>query len=634
MIRISLLRSHFVFLIALFPLLSSGATEKYRAMWREDPATSMVIGWHQKSGHSPVLYLDETDHGQDYARYRFSKAPDHVAPMKGMNNHFVRLRGLKPNTVYYFVIRDSEGISTRFSFKTAPDHPSERISIIAGGDSRNNRDVRRDANKLVGKLRPHVILFNGDMIDMDTDKEWQEWFDDWQLIIADDGRITPVIAARGNHELSNAVVATLFDLPAPDAYYALSLGGNLLRVYTLNSMIPAGGPQSQWLERDLAGHPATSWKIVQYHLAIRPHTSRKAENNDQYFSWAPLFYAYNVNLAIESDAHVAKVTWPVRPSTEPDNDEGFVRDDDEGTVYIGEGGWGAPLRDCNDTKSWTRSSGSFNQFNWIFVDEEQMEVRTVRVTNADAVRSVDPGNIFRPPYGLSIWNPENGDVVVIRQPGEALLASEPESVPPVEAEPSIFSNEVVATRLPGFSIQHFSAEHDGASGAILFSTANEPGGMIFELQRSNDGGQTFTTIQSFRGNEKAINEYRYTDLLPAANGMKYRLRRLFPNGESDLCYPNGKITEDLDQFERLPKLVPDANAQLTFAYTTEHQANVRITLVNFSLQEVTTVELPNQKPDKYLKTINLSAIPPGRYMLVIRADGYPVRRFKVTIERG
>ena len=69
-------------------------------------------------------------------------------------------------------------MSQRFWFRTAPADLS-RLSFIAGGDSRNNRDVRRNANLLVAKLKPHAVLFSGDMINSDVDLEWQDWMDVW-----------------------------------------------------------------------------------------------------------------------------------------------------------------------------------------------------------------------------------------------------------------------------------------------------------------------------------------------------------------------------------------------------------------------------------------------------------------------
>jgi hypothetical protein len=353
------------------------------------------------------------DHGQNTSAYRYQSPPSRAARAKAMNNVFVRLENLQPNTVYYFVIQDTEGVSKRYSFKTAPDSPQERIAIIAGSDSRNHRMARCDANILVSKLRPHCVVFGGDMTDRDTDAEWREWFDDWQLTIGSDGRIFPIIAARGNHEASNDALVNCFDVPNPDVYYALTLGGNLLRVYTLNTQIPGGGEQRDWLGRDLQAHQNITWRFAQYHQAMRPHNSAKHDREELIAQWATLFHKYKVQLVMESDAHLAKNTWPIRPSTEPGSDAGFIRDDANGTVYTGEGGWGAPLRAADDPKAWTRSYGSFNQFKWIFVDQDKIEVRTVKTEGSNRVAEVNPNNIFAIPYGLVIWSPKEGDVVRI-----------------------------------------------------------------------------------------------------------------------------------------------------------------------------------------------------------------------------
>jgi len=390
-------------------------TDKYRCMWRNDPATTMTIGWNQISGNNPTLYYDIYDYGTDAQAYSWSQNPDRSVTAKGMNNQFVRLNGLQPNTTYYFIIIDSEGFSQRMSFRTAPDHPYERLSIIAGGDSRNHRTGRKNANKLVSKLRPHCVMFGGDMTGSDKAREWKYWFDDWQYTMSEDGHLTPLIVARGNHEYSNSSITDLFDVENPRTYYALNLGGNLLRVYTLNSLIASGGDQGRWLKEDLAQHDNMIWKFAQYHFAIRPHTRAKSEQNAQYKNWAIPFHEHGVNMVVESDAHVVKTTWPIRPTKESGNQQGFIRDDVNGTVYIGEGCWGAPLRRNNDDKEWTRNSGSFNQFKWIFVSQDDIEVRTVETNNADEVASVSLYDIFIPPANLKIWSPSNGPVLHIKK---------------------------------------------------------------------------------------------------------------------------------------------------------------------------------------------------------------------------
>jgi hypothetical protein len=410
--------------------------DRFRCMWREDPSTSMVIGWDQLSGNDPVLYVSTQNHGRMINRYDRSLRPDYRIKAKGMFNHFVRLSGLQPNTVYYFVIKDSEGTSLPLSFKTAPGMP-ERLSIIAGGDSRNHRDARQKANSLVAKLRPHCVMFAGDFTNNDTAPEWRNWFDDWQLTIGADGRLIPIIVARGNHEASNKSLTAVFDIKSPDITYALSLGGNLVRIYTLNSLIPVGGQQKGWLESDLKSNQSVIWKFAQYHHTMRPHTAKKPERDELVVNWALLFYTYQVNLVVESDAHVVKSTYPIRPSREEGSDEGFIRDDDKGTVYIGEGCWGAPLRNNNDDKAWTRASGSFNQFKWIIVDPFGIEIRTIKTDGADRVAPPPPSvdHVFAPPRGLDVWQPETGDVIYIEQKSIASKSKGDNKMPPPSKPP-------------------------------------------------------------------------------------------------------------------------------------------------------------------------------------------------------
>ncbi|MGB5927733.1 MAG: fibronectin type III domain-containing protein [Cyclobacteriaceae bacterium] len=396
---------------------ASATTDKYRIMWHTDPATSMVIGWNQASGSNPIVYYGTADNGTNYSAYPYSKSPDRAISYKGMNNRFARLTGLQPNTAYYFVIRDSDGTSQRFWFRTAPGSRTERLSFIAGGDSRNNRTPRINANRLVAKLRPHAVLFGGDMTDNGYDSQWQNWFDDWQYTTGSDGRMIPIVATRGNHESSNSMIVNLFDVPGSSVYYALTFGGGLLRSYTLNTEMSTGGNQTTWLANDLANNGNVTWKMAQYHKPMRPHVSGKSEGNGQYSNWSGLFYQHKVKLVVECDAHTVKTTWPVRPYTGSGSDEGFIRDDANGTVYAGEGCWGAPLRSNDDNKAWTRNSGRFNQFKWIFVDQDKIEVRTIRTDNASQVGQVNDSNIFAAPSNLDIWNPSNGAVVTILNDG-------------------------------------------------------------------------------------------------------------------------------------------------------------------------------------------------------------------------
>ncbi len=407
------------------PVIST-STEKYRLTWRGNTSTTMVIGWNQVAGTNPVVHYGTTDFGSNYASYPLSKTVDRTVSSKGMSNRYARLTGLQPDTAYYFVIKDSEGVSKRFWFKTAPNDPNTRLSIVAGGDSRNNRTPRQNANRLVAKIRPHAVLFGGDMTNSTTSSEWQNWFEDWQLTIGADGRIIPVVAARGNHESPNDI-RDLFDIPtdAGGEFYALSFGGNLIRTYTLNTEVTPAGTQGSWLTNDLATNSANhTWAVAQYHRSTRPHEPGKSEQNDQYEAWSKPFYTHAVQLVMESDSHVVKRTWPIIPSTGSGSDEGFIRADNDPkrAVYVGEGCWGAPLRNASDTKNWTRAAGSFNQFKWLWIDKNKIELRTVRVDNASSVGQVSDSNMFTLPTNIDIWNPAGGNVVTINNPHTSVTA--------------------------------------------------------------------------------------------------------------------------------------------------------------------------------------------------------------------
>lgn len=440
------------FWTALHPLF--GKADRFRATWRQNPSTSISIGWNQTGASDPVFFYDTKDHGLHPEKYAFQKEPDLVLDFKGMKNTFVRLSNLQPNTLYHFIIKDSDGISRKLSFQTAPNSPDVPLSFVAGGDSRNMREARIKANKLVGKMRPMFVLFGGDMSDTNTPEEWKEWLEDWQFTTTLEGRLTPVLPSMGNHEEVPETLINLFDVNASKLYYALNFGGNLIRIYTLNSFEAPGGEQKNWLKKDLEAHPDELYRIVQYHLPMRPHTLGKELNQEEYVHWAPLFLKHNMQLAIECDAHLAKYTWPLRPSISAEADEGFVRDDRFGTVFIGEGGWGAPLRQANRNRKWTRNSESFNHFHWIFVGKEKMEVRTVRTESVDRVVVSATKNPFEILKGLEIWTPDKGAVVTIagNVPVNAgLMAFEKPETVNVETLPKLtaeYGNLEVSFNLP------------------------------------------------------------------------------------------------------------------------------------------------------------------------------------------
>jgi hypothetical protein len=395
---------------AIFLILISNSFAKVtavRVMFNHNGSNQATIGWNQLSGEQPVVYISTTDfiNSKIEANNPFIK-PTTQNKFKGFHNYFVRLDQLKPNTAYYFFIKDSEGASDRYWFKTTSNDPTKRLSIIGGGDSRTRRTQRQWGFKMVGKLIPDAVMFDGDYTDIDTGEKWKYWFEDWALTYQDfDNRIIPIITTRGNHELTNKDLVNFFDCPAKNNAYNVTLGGTLVNIINLNTEISIAS-QRAFLKRTLENHKKFYWQIPQYHRACRPHVKWKLKHRIPkliYKYWIPLLEKYGVRLVLECDSHLTKTTYPIKKDKKAKKDGGFVRNDQEGIVYVGEGCWGAPLRTPDVQWTWSKSVGKVDSFKWFWISQDNIEVRTVIYTNVDSIPGLTEQNRFTEPKGLKLW---------------------------------------------------------------------------------------------------------------------------------------------------------------------------------------------------------------------------------------
>jgi len=412
--------------ILLLSFLATNATlhaktARLRIVWQADPAHEATIAWDQVSGQDPAVHVLPRAEWKEGKDKTLVVKPERKNNFMGMHSHFASLKGLKPDTAYQFVIKDSEGESSEAWFCTAPDHP-QPFTFIAGGDTKSPAAVRergRRTNRMVAKLRPLFVVFDGDFTSAGVrPQEWKNWLSDWAADTRSaDGRIYPLVPVRGNHEMKDETLYHIFGLSSRDNYYAFSVGGDLLRFYTLNvHLTPAAKFQAQtaWLRADMDQHASTSFKISAYHKPLRPHTRMKAENHNLYKAWAQLFLDKHMNLAIEGDSHMHKITYPIRPSKEKGSSQGFIRDDTRGTMFIGEGSWGAGTRKNDDDKPWTMQSGSFAQFKWAHVFPDKILLHTVITEKGkvDQVPANTEDNLFAIPEGITLFDDgKHGKVV-------------------------------------------------------------------------------------------------------------------------------------------------------------------------------------------------------------------------------
>ncbi|MEE9369589.1 MAG: fibronectin type III domain-containing protein [Pontiella sp.] len=405
-------------------------TDMHRLIWNDDPATTVTIAWRQLSDEA-IVYYDVVDYGKEAASYgnlqSFTRKNNHL----DLNTHFAELKMLLPDRKYYFLIADGDSVSRRYYFKTAPDQAAD-FTFIAGGDTKSSDqrvrpgnpakktayDYGRMSNRMVAKVRPLFVLFVGDFTsNSDKGARWVEWFNDWNEDTCSlDGRMYPIIPVHGNHENPNGLtdLKNLFDTPE-SVYYTIDFCENLLRVFVLNSELSSKQleriipeleqrwqAQTSWLEDTLKNSRSFKYRAAMYHKPMRPHTKKKHTPEQVYSDWAPLFAKYRLNLSFDGDSHMHKITYPVIPDSA--GEDGFRRDDKKGTMYIGEGSWGATPRVADVERDWTMSLGSFNQFKLIHVRDKKFLIHTVITDNEADVDSLQEGHEFEFPEGIKLFD--------------------------------------------------------------------------------------------------------------------------------------------------------------------------------------------------------------------------------------
>lgn len=406
-----------------------GATTHHRVVWDGNPASEAVIGF-SPNGSSNSAYV-KFGYSTDENTWTNASVNATRTFAGSLQSSFVRLTGLNANSAVYYRVCDSSGCGDRFWFKTAPTDNSSFVAI-AGGDTRTGWTTRREGNELIAKIRPLFIMHGGDFTNSNNASEMNEFFSDWQLTYSNDTvnniqykRIYPILPTHGNHEDNNySTLCQVFGVEyrnsgcnAHDTYGAVEISP-LLRVYTLNSQFQNSGWSSyatamnNWFANDLATDgDAVAWRFAQYHKPMYPHYSGKSDNPTLFNWWADEFYNESMNLVVESDTHINKITEALKPSG-----SSFTSTTTGGTVYVGEGSWGAPARSANDPKSWTIDLASIQQFKVLSVQSAKVEVRTAQFDgNASTLSRTDRANDpLALPSNVNWWNANGvGEVLTL-----------------------------------------------------------------------------------------------------------------------------------------------------------------------------------------------------------------------------
>ena len=423
--------------IFLVPCISGAATTYHRVVWDRDPSSTAIIAFSPNgTSNSPYVTYGYSTNEVSWTTQSVSDSQTFAS---SLTTHFVRLSGLTPNSAVYYRVCDQDGCGDRFWFKTAPNDNSPYV-VVAGGDTRTGWDTRRAGNDIIAKIRPLFVMHGGDFTNSNNYSEMTQFLVDWARTYSSDTidgysykRIYPVVPTHGNHEDGDfRTLCRVFGVDSnnngscdyDDNYNAFNVSP-LLRVYTLNSQFQNSGwssyatAQNNFLSSDLAANgTSATWRIAQYHKPMFPHTSGKSDNPTLHTWWADEFYNNAMNLVVESDSHVCKETEALVPSG-----SNFVSSTNGGTVYVGEGSWGAPARSADDPKSWTIDLASIQQFKVITVSGDKMEVRTAQFdTSASALtRTERENNATILPANVNWWSAnEIGETMTLTQNAQNL----------------------------------------------------------------------------------------------------------------------------------------------------------------------------------------------------------------------
>ncbi|MFA9479818.1 sugar-binding protein [Phycisphaerales bacterium AB-hyl4] len=284
----------------------------------------------------------------------------------GVFRQRVELTGLEPASTYEFQI---PGVDRTFKFRTMPTDIDEPLRFATGGDIRHRQDWMEATNRQAMKYDIDFVVWGGDFAYADAMEErlyrWDEWFQaNYNTLISDDGRVVPVVAGIGNHEVRGGYMVNqddyeptdeyrlgrapyffqLFAFPGQPGYGVLDFGDYLSIVLPdTNHANPIAGEQTDWLASVLAEREHVPHVFPVYHVPAYPShrpydggVSRQVREH-----WVPLFEEHGIEVVFENHDHTYKRTHPLR---------GGEVDPHRGIVYMGDGAWGVGTRDVHDVE--------------------------------------------------------------------------------------------------------------------------------------------------------------------------------------------------------------------------------------------------------------------------------------------
>ena len=314
---------------------------------------SIIVKWISKSPTRGVVEFGPTEN-------LGMTALDSVATA----THVTRLTNLKPNTRYFYRVKNGADSTQIYSFRPAPAGDSS-FTFVAYGDSRSNHQAQQEILRLMVEQQPRFALHTGDIVRNGKKASyWDKYFNDL-CVYTRAGQMVPIFYAIGNHERHSPLYFSYFELPHNNSldteeFYSFNYG--MAHFIALSSEMPfkSGTAQYKWLTKDLEKAAAKSrWIFVFFH---RPPYSSGEHGSSKPIrkAWHPLFKKYHVTAVFNGHDHIYERTKPL-----------------DGVTYIVTGGGGAPLYKFKPHK-WTAHVESVYHLVRVDVSKDQVRFRMIR----------------------------------------------------------------------------------------------------------------------------------------------------------------------------------------------------------------------------------------------------------------
>ncbi len=313
--------------------------------WQRDPTTTMTVQWigaGSADGDSTISYAP-----LKATTWQTQATTVKPYPLTDFKVFRAELTGLAPATDYQFRICRQ---SPTYRFRTMPAKASDTISFISGGDCGVNPHTVAN-NIQAARQDPLFALIGGDLAyDNGTSAATSLAFlrNYSKNMVGRDGRLIPMLACLGNHEVDGGYnqprakapfFFALFDGLYHDASYATLDFGDYLSLVLMDTghISPIDGEQTHWLEKTLRARKDHPHVFVANHVPAYPsfrpmHGEHGADGTGEANRkhWVPLFENYRVPVVLEHHDHTFKRSKPLLDGLANTN----------GVLYLGDGSWG------------------------------------------------------------------------------------------------------------------------------------------------------------------------------------------------------------------------------------------------------------------------------------------------------